>query len=958
MSISRKGYLDPHTAELENIRSREGDAAIATFELGNLHLRAGRLHEASLEYEKCLEVKPEYLAADYNLTVVCGALGEWENALEQALRILAGKEDFLEIFLILGKAFLMLGKTKEAAGSFLAALARDDRFFQAQLGFAEVLYFRNPKDLSSPSREVEAALAVNPDSFEARYFLAELSALKGEHAKACDEYMKALRMRNSSRLASLGVAASYLAVGKDRMAPPAAVRASKDLKRSSFDQFRLPDRVNIPPSLVDCAHARAQHLMTLFPGHWESHILMALVLEQKKSFEKAIELYEQAQNRWGGNPWLTLKLGRLNHRIGRLGVAVEYYRAYLEHDPDNVQILLITGKCLIELEDYAEASELLERMLTSGLRSAEVRLLLAKLHEKSGDARRAEEHYQAFLELKPGHQTAVAALETLRKKLGWREFYTRGIDQFAHGLVDEAMSTWKTGLAVEEAPELHIELGTAYIAKGLTEEAAGALTRAEALLAGGAALGDGAAERIKALRGELAKRGRAEAPATPAVEEPAAEAAKQKDTPAASKAPEKMAKAVEAQANETAAAVKTPGQEKKIAVAADKAPQAVETVAAAEGKAQEKETAAEQKPVAPATEASKAPHAAPDSAGEKKSALPPPQPPKEKSGRKSTLLAPRMPKDARADKVALPPPQLPKEMRVEPEAPAEPTVSADEQAMLQDLLTGLLAAPVPGGAKKPATAAEKTPSPDLLRGKPASPAGEETAQEAAQEHEEKDELKLDDFGKWLERELKEKAKEKAAAPPRPARGAKEPAAAPAEGKPAEAKPAETKKEAHAAVKIETKVSDMARRKEMEQATKAPLQQVTAESRLARVEEPPPLEFDLLQGLFWAIAGGWYPALLMFVLFYPSYPGAYLFGGTLCYLIGIRIGKWAELDEWFHWKTGFVCAGIAGLTCLIWFMERLPGNQEITLGSIIFLALVLGGALGRLTLFLARRGSVS
>jgi hypothetical protein len=178
------------------------------------------------------------------------------------------------------------------------------------------------------------------------------------------------------------------------------------------------------------------------------------------------------------------------------------------------------------------------------------------------------------------------------------------------------------------------------------------------------------------------------------------------------------------------------------------------------------------------------------------------------------------------------------------------------------------------------------------------------------------EANLDSFGKWLTGELSSKAEEKRKAP--------------------EVEPPK-----------ETKVSEMVLQKVQEQAARVPPQPMLMEHRFARVDEPPPLQIDLLQGMFWALFLGWYPALVMHELFYPNFEGSLVIGCTLFFILGTFIGKFARLDEWCEWKAAVACGVIGAIAWLLWMRNVLPWNRVITGSSIIVICFLAGGAIKRL-----------
>jgi tetratricopeptide (TPR) repeat protein len=369
----------------------------------------------------------------------------------------------------------------EASCSFARALEIDRGFGPAYLASAELRFATKPRDTA----QVEEILRSCPEGGAPSAFhhlcRAEVAYLRGEYAEAAQAYDAALGIA-SLREASLGAASCLFGKGKEREAVASMRGALKNTWSTPFDRFAPPETLEIPAPFLDAALRRGRQMMALLPDAWEPQILTALVLEVKKQYGEALALYERARQRWGGSAALCLRAGRLSLRLGQIGDAAHRFSEYLEREPGDGEVRHLLAKCLVRIGRIQDAVDQLESALRGGTRGPEVRFLLAALYEKSGRYAEAEEQYMAVLDDEPGHRRAGAALQMVRRLLGWREYFARGLALFAGGGADEAIAMWQIGLSIEEALPLRVYLGVACFSKGLVINAFYEAERALVLL--------------------------------------------------------------------------------------------------------------------------------------------------------------------------------------------------------------------------------------------------------------------------------------------------------------------------------------------------------------------------------------------------------------------------------------------------------------------------------------------
>ncbi len=172
--LSAQGRLQQAIGQFERALQLNPDYAEAHCKLGNVLLREGKVQEAIGHYEQALRLNPGYLEAHNNLGSALVRVGKVQEAIsqwEQALRI---KPDYAEAQYNLGNALLLEGKLREAISHFEQALRINPNLAETHynLGNALERVGRVPEAMA----HYEQALRIKPDFTPAQKALAQLQA--------------------------------------------------------------------------------------------------------------------------------------------------------------------------------------------------------------------------------------------------------------------------------------------------------------------------------------------------------------------------------------------------------------------------------------------------------------------------------------------------------------------------------------------------------------------------------------------------------------------------------------------------------------------------------------------------------------------------------------------------------------------------------------------------------------
>ena len=158
--------------------SRNPNAWVAHYNLGNALEQAGWIQDAVTHYELAVRLKPDYVEAHINLAFVLLQVGRVDDAighLEQAVRI---NPDSVEGHYDLGNTYLRMGRVQDAIGHYEQALRIKPDYTEAHHALG-LLLAREGK-LDEAISHLQSALKLEPDSEEPRRALEAVQRHKAQ----------------------------------------------------------------------------------------------------------------------------------------------------------------------------------------------------------------------------------------------------------------------------------------------------------------------------------------------------------------------------------------------------------------------------------------------------------------------------------------------------------------------------------------------------------------------------------------------------------------------------------------------------------------------------------------------------------------------------------------------------------------------------------------------------------
>ncbi len=286
----------------------------------------------------------------------------------------------------LGMVQAELGRQREAAVAFKAALRQDPNHLPAQLRLADALLADG--QLSESRQLYEILVKRNANLAQAHYGLGRIAVANGDPSAAVGHYRKALGLFQDYGAAHYALGMALRDLGQ-------TAQAQTHLARSQ--QLKLSRPTLEDPLIIAIAETNVGA---------SKHLKRGALLESAGQIAESITEHERALEI---NPWLVqahINLISLYGRTAQFEKADQHYRAALAINPDLADIHYNYGVLLVGQERNSEAAQAFQQCLQLNPYYAEAHHNYAVLIEREGKLDEAARHYRKAIENKPGYRSA------------------------------------------------------------------------------------------------------------------------------------------------------------------------------------------------------------------------------------------------------------------------------------------------------------------------------------------------------------------------------------------------------------------------------------------------------------------------------------------------------------------------------------------------------------------------
>jgi tetratricopeptide (TPR) repeat protein len=191
-ALLQKGQVDDAVAQYQkaveiypNYQEAHGNLGLALFQ-------KGQVDDAVAQYQKAVEINPNYVQAHYNLGVALFQKGQVDDAVAQYQRAVEIDPNFAAAHIDLGNAFFQKGHLEEAIAQFQKAVEINPEA-EAHYDLGNALLQKG--HLDEAITQCQRALEIKPNYAEAHYNLGVALAQKGQLDEAIMQFQEVLRLK-------------------------------------------------------------------------------------------------------------------------------------------------------------------------------------------------------------------------------------------------------------------------------------------------------------------------------------------------------------------------------------------------------------------------------------------------------------------------------------------------------------------------------------------------------------------------------------------------------------------------------------------------------------------------------------------------------------------------------------------------------------------------------------------
>jgi tetratricopeptide (TPR) repeat protein len=297
-----KGDINRALTELQSVVARAPNNAVAHYNLGRAHEARGESEQARQEYQKAVEIRPDYLLARLAVAQLQLRKREWDAALRSA-------EQILKIDKTNGNARLIQS----------AALMGEQRYADSRTMLVEM----------------QKAAPNSPDIY---YQLGLIDLAEKKYKEAESDFRHSFDLNPANSRGLMGIVETYFSEHRpDDAISMLQAEAAKAPKRVDF---RLAiASASVMASHFDMAVTQYQTALNMLgqdaAARADIYLRLGETYRRKGDLANAINMLEQARKSMPDNPVVLSTLALALDGSGRKADARKIYESTLKADPDN-----------------------------------------------------------------------------------------------------------------------------------------------------------------------------------------------------------------------------------------------------------------------------------------------------------------------------------------------------------------------------------------------------------------------------------------------------------------------------------------------------------------------------------------------------------------------------------------------------------------------------------------------
>ncbi|MGA1546427.1 MAG: tetratricopeptide repeat protein [Flavobacteriaceae bacterium] len=311
---SKKGDHKTSIAHLHNALELSEDPIEIWNLLGMEHLLAEEFDEAAYFFKNCLEDNPEDYPSLYNLLYCYEQLDQEQEAIDALNKVLE-YDPYCEVaWHQLGKILMKVGRMKEALSALDFAIISDDSFTGAYIEKGNIL--ESMGRINEAIENYEIALNSNEPSAFIYKCIGRCHEQLGNTELAKQFYLKSIKLEPSNEK-SWEALVRFFITQKNYIRAKFYIEQALETNSDSVDLWKLGLELYRSMKKIDKAIQSAQKLLELGKYNTEINIQLIDLLLEKKLWEEAHSVAEEAFTAFPKNRNLALRIAGLCFHLNR-----------------------------------------------------------------------------------------------------------------------------------------------------------------------------------------------------------------------------------------------------------------------------------------------------------------------------------------------------------------------------------------------------------------------------------------------------------------------------------------------------------------------------------------------------------------------------------------------------------------------------------------------------------------
>lgn len=431
--LKSQGKLNEAIANYQKALEIQPDFVEVHHQLGEVYFQERKFPEATASCKLALKLQPNFAPAYKTLGNILQAQSRIEEALRAYNKALEIDPEFVEALVNKGTMISKLGQSEDAIACYRNAIELKPDMAAAHwnLGNLLIQLGRTDEGISCWQKASES----DPEKFNYQFFqnLAINFGQAGNIDASIGCYQQAIALKPDYTLAYLNL--GTLLQRQNRLEDAIAIyQKSLEIQPDSLVYQALGNALKQQGN-IDSAINYWQKALELQPDAIaaETYNDLGTALAEKGELENAIEYYQKAIQLKSDYPLAHLNLGILLQRQNKIEESIPHFHKTIELQPDAEEAYKYIGNTLIKQERLHEALAYYQKSLKLNSKSAETYFHIGSILAQQEKFAEAITYFQKAIDLQPDFAEAYCNISMALVRQGQKQDYFK-VEQFQEAI--------------------------------------------------------------------------------------------------------------------------------------------------------------------------------------------------------------------------------------------------------------------------------------------------------------------------------------------------------------------------------------------------------------------------------------------------------------------------------------------------------------------------------------------